>query len=554
MNSKPAFALCLMTFCQNGITPPWLIPLKSNQLFNPRSLGKSNSKIRGRICELLFRLVQTDNPTKVKRLCEAEIEWLLCEYEKASTRTSYVSAYRKAVRAFYEEHGIANPFKVEKQTSKGQVINHLAESYLLAPAEDYERVRQASKAKTEAQRDNLIGFNATSALEATTAALQSEDWRELAVGLMMAVQSRPSEILQSGEFKAISQYRLAFSSRAKKRGEIAQGEIYCLVDTVTFIDAFSRLRREPGVMTMKDWSLKEIDSGKNKTLNRAVRRLFGADRAGGEIIPVPYGEQKAYGGLSCKNLRAAGVNVAYWLHGREDQSLGRFAERQLLHNNPGTAANYEDFYCTDTKGKRLQQIGILKDEPLTATPLSEKRSSLSLDKQLLSMVSDAEQWGEGSHADRLERIIARAKQADRLEAQLARECEKRQRLELELNRLQSLSTAPTKPISAEPIREDDQTGFNWRDVSNDELNGDRRHDAYHEKLRRSVEAIQEYNAGLDDSEQFAITGSLLRQLTKVKPGLVKEWMEAHEAELTRYNAGYGARQNTSTIASAALSH
>ena len=512
------------------------------------ALGKSNSKIQDRISELLFRLVQTDNPSKVKRLCETEIEWLLCEYEKASTRTSYVSAYRKAIRAFYEEHGIPKPLKVEKQTNKGQVINHLAESYLLAPAEDYESVRQASKTKTEAQRDNLTGFNAALALVATTAALQSEDWRELAVGLMMAVQSRPSDILQSGEFKAISQYRLEFTSRAKKRGEIAQGEIYCLVDTPTFIDAFSRLRRTPAVMAMKGWALKEVDSGKNKTLNRAVKRVFGTERKGGAVIPVPYGEKE----LSCKNLRAAGVNVAYWLHGREDQSIGRFAERQLLHDNPGPAANYEDFYCTDASGSRLQQIGILKDEPLTTQPLSEKRSSLSLDKQLLAMVSDVEQWGEGSHADRLERIIARAKQADRLEAQLARECEKRQRLELELTRSQSVASAAkaktkgseVKVVEPEPVLEADQTGFNWRKVPNAELNGDRRHDAYHEKLRRSVEAIQEYNAGRDDSDQFAITGSLLRQITKVKPGLVKEWMEEHEAELESYNAGYGSRQNT----------
>ena len=363
----------------------------------------------------------------------------------------------------------------------------------------------------------------------------------------MAVQSRPSDILQSGDFKAISQYRLEFTSRAKKRGVIAQGEVFCLIDTPTFIDAFSRLRRTPEVMAMKDWTLKEVDSGKNKTINRAVKRVFGSERDRGAIIPVPYGEKE----LSCKNLRAAGVNVAYWLHGRETQSIGRFAELQLLHDNPGTAANYEDFYCTDDQGDRLQQTGILKDAPLAAVPLSEKRSSLSLDKQLLAMVSDVEQWGEGSHADRLERIIARAKQADRLEAQLARECEKRQRLELELTRSQSVASAAkakTKgsevKVEPEPVPEADQTGFNWRNVSNDELKGDRRHDAYHEKLRRSVEAIEEYNAGRDDSEQFAITGSLLRQITKVKPGLVKKWMEAHEAELESYNAGYPARQNT----------
>jgi hypothetical protein len=508
-------------------------------------LGKSNRKIQGRICDLLFRLVQTDDPAKVKSLCKSEIEWLTGEYSAAGTRTSYVSAYRKAIRAYFAEKGMPAPLAIEKQTSKGAVVNHLAESYLMAPAEDYETVRSANKEKTAVQRDNLTGFDAAAALEATEQALQSEDWRELAAALIMATQSRPSDMLQSGEFKAVSQYRLEFASRAKKRGQVAKGEIFCLVDTATFIDAFSRLRREPDVMEVRGWKLKDVDSGKNATVNRAVKRIYG------DIIPVPHGEKE----LSCKNLRASGVNVAYWLHGRDSQSLGRFAELQLLHDNPGTAANYEDFYCCDADGKRLMEIGIFEDAPLTVTPKSEKRSSLSLDKQLLAMVSDAEQWGEGSHADRLERIIARAKQADKLERQLARECEKRQQLELQVKRLQmKLDEQPESEY--EPVREDElvviakpavegeTTGFDWRSVPNEVLNGDRRHDAYHEKLRRSVEAVQEYNAGRDDDEQFAITGSILRQLSKVKPGLVKEWMSEHKTELYDYNAGYGARQNT----------
>ena len=261
------------------------------------------------------------------------------------------------------------------------------------------------------------------------------------------------------------------------------------------------------------------------------------------LIPVPYGEKE----LSCKNLRAAGVNVAYWLHGRDNQSIGRFAELQLLHKNPGTAANYEGYFCVDEQGDRLREVGIFQDAPLAAEPLSEKRSSLSLDKQLLSMVSDAERWGEGSHADRLERIIARAEMADRLERQLARECEKRQRLELELKRSQTANAvepvAESKPAQIEDKVAVEPAGFDWRSVPNSDLNGNRRHDAYDEKLRRSVEAIQEYNAGRDDSDQFSITGSLLRQLSRVKPDLVKKWMSEHKVELDAYNAGYGARQN-----------
>ena len=518
--------------------PTTVVKPITTETFKPYAkLGKSNGKIQARICDLLFRLVQTDDPKKVKTLCESEIEWLVSEFDKPSTRTSYVSVYRKAIRAYFVDAGIPASLTVEKQTSKGAVVNHLAESFLLAPAADYEAVKQTSKAKTATQRDNLTGFNAADALTATEKALRSDDWREVAVGLIMASQSRPSDMLQSGEFKAISQYRLEFSSRAKKRGAIATGEIFCLVDSATFVDAFSRLRREADVMEMKEWALKDVDSGKNKTINRAVNRIFG------EIIPVPHGEKE----LSCKNLRAAGVNVAYWLHGRDNQSLGRFAELQLLHKNPGTAANYEDFYCVDDQGKRLLEIGIFEDAPLAAKPLSEKRSSLSLDKQLLAMVGDAERWGEGSHADRLERIIARAEMADKLERQLARECEKRQRAELELKRLQNADDV-SPVVEAEPAQTEDAvtaepSGFDWRSMPNAELNGNRRHDAFTEKLRRSFEAVQEYNAGLDDSEQFAVTGSLLRQLSKVKPGLVKQWMTESKAELDSYNAGYGTRQN-----------
>jgi hypothetical protein len=518
-------------------------PITRKSFIPYASLGKSNSEIEGRICDLLFRLIQTDSPAKVKSLCEAEMSWLNAKYDKASTRTSYVSAYRKAVRAYFTEAGIAKHLAVEKETVKGPVVNHLAESYLLASAEDYAAVNQSNKAKTAIQRDNLRGFDASAVVAATTEALRSSDWREVAVGLLLSVQSRPSDMLSSGDYRALSKYRLEFTSRSKKRGAAVKGEIYCLVETTTFMDAFGRLRREPDVIEMQSWSLKDIDSGKNKTLNRAVRRIYG------EIIPVPYGEKE----LSCKNLRAAGVNVAYWLHGRDNQSLGRFAELQLLHDNPSTSANYEDFYCTDAEGNRLPEIGILADMPLAAPPPREKRSSLSLDRQLLETIADAERWGEGSNAERLERIIAKALQVDKLAAQLARECEKRQRLELTLNRMQSapavnqpvVTAAKNKPQRQRPpTKTAKPSDFEWREVPNAELKGDRRNGAYAEKLRRSVEAIQAYNAGLAVAEQFAITGSLLRQLTKVKPEKVKEWMDAHRAELDSYNAGYSPRQNT----------
>ena len=225
-------------------------------------LGKSNGKIQSRICDLLFRLVQTDDPAKVKALCESEIEWLAEEYDNPRTRCSYVSAYRKAIQAYFEECpppvGLLDEYKGNSQ--------HCALSHLFAADEDYAYGADRTKEKTAAQRDNLAGFDAAAVVEATKQALQSEDWRELAAALIMAVQCRPSDMLQAGKFKAISKYRLEFTSGLKKRGKFVTGEIFCLVDTATFIDAFSRLRREADVMEMKGWKLDEVDSGKNSTL------------------------------------------------------------------------------------------------------------------------------------------------------------------------------------------------------------------------------------------------------------------------------------------------
>ena len=515
-------------------------------------LGKSNAKIQARICDLLLRLVQTDDPAKVREICDDEIAWLENEPYKAATRTSYVTAYRKAIAAYFSEQPPASKelMAERKNTVKGNITQHCALNFMMAAPEDYAEGRNSTKAKTAKQRDNLTGFDAAAVLAATEKALTSDDWRQLAAGLIMAVQCRPSDILQAAKFSAVSKYRLEFTTKLKKRGKVVTGEIFCLVDTATFIDAFSRLRRFPDVLIAKDWMLKEVDSGKNSQVNRAVKNVFG------ETIPVPYGEKA----LSCRNLRAAGVNVAYWLYGRKGQSIGRFAELQLMHDSPGTAANYEDFYALDSNGDELTAKGIRKDGPLVQ-PQSEKRSSISLDAQLRDMIGDATQWGEGSHADRLERIIARALQADKLERRLALECEKRQKVEADNKRLQAVIqaladgdktkvNAEAEAIAAAPVAEaeaveDDDRDF-WHSVPNDELNGDRRRDAYREKLRRSVEAVKEYNAGRELDDQFAITGSLLRQLTKGKPEKVSEWMQANETDLDAYDRamGFAPRQNT----------
>jgi hypothetical protein len=486
-------------------------------------LGKASEAVQRSIAVFLAQLSAVKSAARAKALAQDAIANLCERYTKSSTRATYVSAYRKAVKAYFDEHGIPKGLAVPAQSGKGEVQPHLAEqhialNYLYAPAADYQAISTQNKVKTAAQRDHLTPFRLETAIAATEKAIQSEDWRELAAGLIMSVQARPSDMLAAGDFKAVSKYRVEFTSQAKKRGATVTGEVWTIIPAVDFVDAFTRLRRAPAVLALKSMALKDIDSGKNSTLNRAINRVFGA------AIPAPFGEQT----LSAKNLRAAGVNVAYHLYGRDEQSLGRFAELQLLHDNPGTAANYEDFYCTDAEGKRLSEIGLRQDSPLEAKPKSRTKTSMTIDRQLLA---ELDTFGPGSRSEQLIHIMALARQTEDLQKQLDYQKEQNARLKAAA----TVETAPASAPESDPIRA----------IPNAELMGSKKRGAAEERLRRTVEAIQEYNAGRELAEQIAINKGSLRKLAGVNAQTINTWVDDHAAELNQYSEaqGHGYRQN-----------
>lgn len=493
-------------------------------------LGKASAEVQQSIALLLAKLSATTDAELVKTLCQDAIASLCEKYPASSTRATYTSAYRKAVQAYFAEHDIPDGLAAERQTTKGLVRQHLALNYLLAPAEDYAASKAKNKTKTAEQRDNLTPFSFADAITATEAALKSDDWRELAAALIMSTQARPSDMLAAGDFKAVSKYRVEFTSHAKKKGQAKTQTIWSIIPAAEFVDAFNRLRRDPDVLALKSLALKDVDSGKNSTLNRAINRVYGG------IVPAPHGEKE----LSAKNLRAAGVNVAYHLYGRDDQSLGRFAELQLMHDSAGIAANYEDFYCTGADGKRLGEIGIRNDSELETMPKSQTKTSMTIDRQLLD---EMDSFGPGSRSEQLVHIMALARKATELEAQLAYQIEQNKKLRTAAS---ALKTAPveaeystTKPTAMTT------TTANPRSIPNAELLGSKKRGAAEERLRRTVEAIQEYNAGRDLSEQIAINKGSLRKLAGVNVKRVNDWVDENSAELDQYTEaqGHGFRQN-----------
>jgi len=486
-------------------------------------LGKASLEVQWSIAVLLAQLSATTQAERVEAVCKDAIANLCEKFAKSSTRTTYASAYRKAVKAYFDEHGMPEGLSTTRQTSKGEVTQHLALDWLLAPAEDYQAAAAANKTKTAEQRDNLTAFDLAATVEATTEALTSDDWREIAAALIFSVQSRPSDMLAAGDFKAVSKYQVEFTSRAKKRGKAVTGRVWSIIPAADFVDAFSRLRRDPDVLALKSLALKDIDSGKNSTLNRAINRVYGA------TIPAPFGEQT----LSAKNLRAAGVNVAYHLYGRDDQSLGRFAELQLLHDNPGTAANYEDYYCTGADGKRLGEIGTRKDEELETMPKSQTKTSMTIDRQLLE---EMDSFGTGSRSEQLINIMALARKAAELEAQLA--YQKEQVAKLKATAAAAPQTAPVTGDYATTTEATTTAETDLRMLQDSELKGKKSGFA-EERIRRAVAALQDWNAGKELEEQIEINVGSLRQLAAASPSKVGEWAKDHAAELQAYADGQG---------------
>ncbi|NER85270.1 MAG: hypothetical protein F6K42_38380, partial [Leptolyngbya sp. SIO1D8] len=142
-------------------------------------ISRSNSKVQHHISLFLAKLVQATKPETVKRICDDELAWFLEHYTGASARTTYMSAYRKAIQACFADREIPEGLVVERQTAKGLVTQHLAMNYMMAPAGDYAVRREQNKAKTDADQDNSTPFDMDAALGATETALKSDDWREV---------------------------------------------------------------------------------------------------------------------------------------------------------------------------------------------------------------------------------------------------------------------------------------------------------------------------------------------------------------------------------------
>ncbi|MEM8809430.1 MAG: hypothetical protein AAGF01_25695, partial [Cyanobacteria bacterium P01_G01_bin.38] len=224
--------------------------------------------------------------------------------------------------------------------------------------------------------------------------------------------------------------------------------------------------------------------------------------------------------------------------------IGSFAEDYLGHQGASSASNYEDYYCVDDRGQPLA-IGILRhelDQP-AAEPLADKRATVHIDG-LLKERFDA--FGSGTHKDKIAQLLD---MADRYEALERRLYNAEQRLDLarkHIDLLKEKQAEQAAEAAPKPKRSHKPTPDDWTQASNADLNGDRTPGSADEKIRRSIEAFQEHNAGLPEVEQWAITPTVIQKLSGSNSTRVQDYLARHSETvemLEQYNAGFGYHQN-----------
>ena len=83
-------------------------------------------------------------------------------------------------------------------------------------------------------------------------------------------------------------------------------------------------------------------------------------------------------------------------------------------------------------------------------------------------------------------------------------------------------------------------------MSNAELNGSQIPGSADEKIRRSAQALYDYNEGRSHSEQWSITSTVVQKLSGSNANRDKEYLARHlkvERQLEQYNQDYGYQQN-----------
>jgi integrase len=253
--------------------------------------------LQERIPKFIEQLKPLTDEILIRDLCERELKIIRMELGliaksedeiitgfsgKVTSLHTYLTDYRNAIKEqinctpenSYEI--IIGKFKsATSEGSRRRIRLHYSHRYLKKSQDESQYRNQGIKESSDLKRRNPRYFYSQDVIKKAIELLDSKNYSNLALGLMLLTGRRMSEILFNGNFEYISDDRILFSGQLKTR-ESPTAKTYpfpipVLYDAKKIIEAVARLRCMPSVAELKD--VKSCNS-KADTIGKACKTHF----------------------------------------------------------------------------------------------------------------------------------------------------------------------------------------------------------------------------------------------------------------------------------------
>lgn len=537
------------------------------------------------------------NPEEIEALCQQ----LVAQWEGKAPKTiaNNLIPYNKLMKSLPVEELELGKNAYSYSTKDGKsIIRHLHfhPNYAGFSYEQYEQMKKNPALKTQ-RIENKMPLNPKGYLEKASELLLSDDWAELAAGLIAVSGRRPIEINARGTFRLIEpencpqpfnpEYAVWFRGQAKKRDyDLPQEDrpefpISTLIPAKAFVKAFKRLRATPEAKEIAAFMKAEDKAGKpqegtNKAIadrrNRSIDRVIKNEFP--EVLPPRHNEESdnskvlrsAYACLAVKrdcppqldellfasrllghyiikekasdqDLKALEVSIGYKAYYVETEMYFAPEPSKLRHEKPKNIKAWESDF---ERLKQLQEEWRLPNQQSVISKLIESVEQLkelrAKTMDLTKQLHQKEQEVEQSQQQSGDLEI----RVERLVSKILEEKLAKMQLQPQPQQqeLEQTSQPKTQAVKVEKPEKD------WESVPDEELRSSKQQGVAEEKVRRSYMAIanhNDYKASSAD-QKWVIGVRSLQDLAGVNHAVVSRWVEAHKPLVDDHNAKHGLTQ------------
>ena len=485
------------------------------------------------------------NPDEIERLAKDYNDKWRAKYQGWACALSDAKFYKLFNAYPVNDLVVGENAYVQTKSGGQQWTRHLAIKHIGLSPEEWDKRNNHTTVLDKLEHGTRI--IPSDYLEVVGKLLMSENPHELAVGLIGATGRRPVEILQIGKFKKVpgEDYKLDFSGAAKKRGEKVTFQIDTLFPASYLIRRFKYLRNTQQCLQLKGLTESEVDSKRNKSLNRVVQKYFK------DVIPARYNEDSG----NNKALRAA---TACLVTEREckDEATGtklKYASKFLGHftdtdgvagdkelRNVLTTLGYLDFYISGED--KVPYMPVPKE--ITEKEISWRAYSSDIEwlKQL------KERWTEETgeeliQADVIQRVVKYAQLGmdviDGNNRQNDTEATDTEDIPFTdgdetVGDTESVEVKKRRPNYIQPDLE------NYDHLTSEQLKSSRVPGSARAKVHKAIEAIKRYNdyVATSNNDRWAITIAAVRALTGTRHSAIKSYMDEYNQSIVDHHAKY----------------